>query len=108
MAEGKAMEKPDAAGYAEIFKALADETRVKIMQMLNTRSRAVNEIVDFFSVSQPTISRHLMVLRQAGLVNAKRRGQQVMYSLNEDTLRDKTLSFFLGFECCAGNVARKK
>lgn len=102
------MEKPDAAGYAEIFKALADETRVKIMQMLNTRARAVNEIVDFFSVSQPTISRHLMVLRQAGLVNAKRRGQQVMYSLNEETLRDKTLSFFLGFECCAGNLPRKK
>jgi ArsR family transcriptional regulator len=108
MTEGKSMDKPDAAAYAEIFKALADETRVKIMQMLNTRSRAVNEIVDFFSVSQPTISRHLMVLRQAGLVVAKRRGQQVIYAINEETLRDKAILFFAGFECCATTLARKK
>jgi DNA-binding transcriptional ArsR family regulator len=108
MTEGKSMDKPDAAAYAEIFKALADETRVKIMQMLNTRPRAVNEIVDFFSVSQPTISRHLMVLRQAGLVTAKRRGQQVIYAIKEETLKDKALGFFGGFECCAPAVTRKK
>jgi ArsR family transcriptional regulator, arsenate/arsenite/antimonite-responsive transcriptional repressor len=108
MTEGKSMDKPDAAAYAEIFKALADETRVKIMQMLNTRPRAVNEIVDFFSVSQPTISRHLMVLRQAGLVIAKRRGQQVIYAINEETLKDKALGFFGSFECCTPVMARKK
>ena len=108
MTEGKSMDKPDAAAYAEIFKALADETRVKIMQMLNTRPRAVNEIVDFFSVSQPTISRHLMVLRQAGLVIAKRRGQQVIYAINEEILKDKALGFFGGFECCTPAMARKK
>jgi ArsR family transcriptional regulator, arsenate/arsenite/antimonite-responsive transcriptional repressor len=108
MTEGKSMDKPDAGAYAAVFKALADETRVKIMQMLNTRPRAVNEIVDFFSLSQPTISRHLMVLRQSGLVNAKRRGQQVIYSINEDTLRDKALAFFAGFECCSQAGAKKK
>ncbi len=102
------MDKPDAAAYAEMFKALADETRVKIMQMLNTRPRAVNEIVDFFSVSQPTISRHLLVLKQAGLVSSKRRGQQVFYAVNEETLRDKALGFFGGLECCVPMIARKK
>jgi ArsR family transcriptional regulator len=107
MTEEKPMDKPDAAAYAEIFKALADETRVKIMQMLNTRPRAVNEIVDFFSLSQPTISRHLMVLRQSGLVTAKRRGQQVIYAINEETLRNKALLFFGGFECCSAGTRKK-
>ncbi len=102
------MDKPDSAQFADIFKALADETRVKIMQMLNTRPRAVNEIVDFFNLAQPTISRHLMVLRQSGLVTAKRRGQQVIYAVNEETLRDKALAFFLGFECCAQAGMKKK
>jgi ArsR family transcriptional regulator len=91
MTEGKSMDKPDAAAYAEIFKALGDETRVKIMQMLNTRPRAVNEIVDFFSESHNHHLRHLMVLRQSGLVIAKRRSQQVIYSLSEETLKDKAL-----------------
>jgi DNA-binding transcriptional ArsR family regulator len=49
-----------------------------------------------------------MVLRQAGLVIAKRRGQQVIYAINEETLKDKALGFFSGFECCAPAVARKK
>jgi DNA-binding transcriptional ArsR family regulator len=108
MIEEKPMDKPDAAAFAETFKALADETRVKIMQMLNTRPRAVNEIVDFFSLSQPTISRHLMVLRQGGLVTAKRRGQQVIYAINEENLKNKALMFFGGFECCSTVGARKK
>jgi DNA-binding transcriptional ArsR family regulator len=94
------MEKPDARFYAELFKALGDETRVKIMQMLNTKPRSVGEIVDFFSLAQPTISRHLTVLRHAGLVVSRRKGPQVIYAINEEGLRDRALGFFEGFECC--------
>ncbi|MCK4856701.1 MAG: winged helix-turn-helix transcriptional regulator [candidate division Zixibacteria bacterium] len=94
------MQKLEAGRYAEIFKALGDETRVKIMLMLNTRSRSVSEIVDFFNLSQPTISRHLALLKQAGLVAAKREGQQVIYSLDEKQLPESMSSFLASFDCC--------
>lgn len=95
-----AIDKNDTSAYSEIFKALADETRVKIMLMLNTRPRPVSEIVDLFNLAQPTISRHLTLLKQSGLVTSRRKGQQVIYSLNEEALRDKGLGFFESFECC--------
>ena len=94
------MEKPATKLYAEAFKALGDETRVRIMQMLNAKPRSVGEIVDFFSLAQPTISRHLAVLRQAGLVTSRRRGPQVIYSVSDEGLRDRALGFLEGFECC--------
>ena len=102
------MEKSEAAVYAEIFKALGDETRLKIVQMLNTRPRAVGEIVDFFSLSQPTISRHLNVLKQCSLVTSKRKGQQVFYSLDEDIFRQKLLKFFESLESAKGGVSAAK
>jgi ArsR family transcriptional regulator len=94
------MQKPDTEKHAEAFKALGDETRVKIVLLLNTEARSVSEIVDFFNLSQPTISRHLLMLKQAGLVRAKRQGQQVIYSLDEDGLRELGLGFFVAFDCC--------
>lgn len=104
------MQKPDAATYALIFKALADETRLTIMLLLNTKARTVSEIVEFFSLSQPTISRHLLQLKQAGLVNSRRRGQQVIYSLNEEGLQAGVRDFFSAFNCLADQFkgSRKK
>ncbi len=95
----------DSRQQAQIFKALSDETRLKILLMLNTRPRSVGEIVDFFSVSQPTISRHLLLLKQAGLLVSKRRGQQVIYALNEDGLREDALGYFRAFECLKPLIA---
>lgn len=94
----------DSKQQAQIFKALSDETRLKILLMLNTRPRSVGEIVDFFSLSQPTISRHLLLLKQAGLLISKRRGQQVIYALNEEGLREDALGYFRGFECLKGII----
>lgn len=99
------MEKPDAKDFSEIFKALGDETRVKIMQMLNTRPRAVGEIVDFFSLTQSTISRHLSVLKNSKLVVSRRKGSQVIYGINEATVRDRLLGFFEAFECVKGGTS---
>jgi len=61
----------------EFAKALADETRQKIMSLCCCRWLSVGEIVDALDVSQPTVSHHLSLLRSAGLVSVRREGKQV-------------------------------
>ena len=70
------------------FKALADPTRRKILSLLGERSMTVSEICEHFAVTQPAISRHLAVLREAGLVRAERRGQSVEYALDTTVVQD--------------------
>ena len=82
------------------FQAVSDQTRQKILILLEERDRCVSELVAEFNLSQPSISRHLTVLRHAGLVSARREGQQVYYSLNGDSLRDCCKDFFCCFEAC--------
>jgi len=70
----------------EFAKALADDTRQKIMAICCCRQLSVNDIVDELDVSQPTVSHHLSILKKAGLVSADRRGKQVYYTLNQERL----------------------
>jgi len=70
----------------EFAKALADETRQKIMAMCCCRQLSVNQIVEALEVSQPTVSHHLSILKNAGLVCAERRGKQILYTLNQERL----------------------
>jgi DNA-binding transcriptional ArsR family regulator len=70
------------------FRALADPTRRDILRMLRTRARTSGEIASRFDSSWPTISRHLAVLRQAGLVIAERNGQEIYYELNTSVFED--------------------
>ena len=69
-------------------KALADETRQKIMSLCCCKWLSVGEIVDELNVSQPTVSHHLSILRSAGLVDSRREGKQVFYSLNQEKIAD--------------------
>lgn len=70
------------------FKALSDPTRREILRLLGRRDMSVGEIVEKFSMSQPSISRHLAVLRSAGLVTARRDGQNVVYGLDTTVMQD--------------------
>ena len=70
------------------FKALSDGTRREILRLLGKREMSVGEIVDNFAMSQPSISRHLSVLRNAGLVTARRDGQNVLYALDTTVMQD--------------------
>jgi DNA-binding transcriptional ArsR family regulator len=70
------------------FKALSDPTRREILRLLGERERTAGEIVARFDVSQPAISRHLAVLRTAGLVTATRDGQSVVYALDTTVFQD--------------------
>ncbi len=69
-------------------KALADETRQEIMTLCCCKWISVSEIVDSLNVSQPTVSHHLSVLRSAGLVDSRREGKQIFYSLNQKRIAD--------------------
>jgi ArsR family transcriptional regulator len=78
----------DSLDTVEFAKALADETRQKIMALCCCRELSVNEIVEALDVSQPTVSHHLAILKRAGLVHVERRGKEVFYTLNQDELAD--------------------
>lgn len=65
-------------------KAIADETRQKIMSACCCNWLSVNEIVEKMNVSQPTVSHHLAILREADLVNVREEGKQTFYSLNQE------------------------
>jgi ArsR family transcriptional regulator len=67
-------------------KAIADETRQKIMSECCCCWLSVNEIVEKIGFSQPTISHHLAILRDAGLVNIREEGKQTFYSLNQENI----------------------
>ena len=76
------IESEDATALASRFKALADPTRVAIVNRLAGAGEVcVCELVEDFDLSQPTISHHLRLLRQAGLVDAERRGTWAYYRL---------------------------
>ncbi len=78
-------------GYASrmnAFAALADPTRAGIVEALAGSGQTVNQIVSRFSLSQPSISRHLRVLREAGLVSVHPDGQRRVYRLDPAPLRE--------------------
>lgn len=65
-------------------KAISDNTRQKIMSECCCCWLSVNEIVEKMEVSQPTVSHHLAILRDANLVNVREEGKQTFYTLNQD------------------------
>ena len=67
-------------------KAIADETRQKIMHLVCCNWLSVGEIVEKIGYSQPTISHHLAILRDAGLVDIREEGKQTFYSLNQENI----------------------
>ena len=72
----------------DAFRALADPTRRAILDQLRSGSRTSGEIAGQFGSSWPTISRHLSVLRDAGLINAEKEGQFIRYELATTVFQD--------------------
>lgn len=87
--------------YESFFQAMSDGTRQRILLLLQDGDRCVGELVSEFHLSQPTISKHLMILKNVGLVKDQRRGQHVFYSLNQEWLRDCCAGYFKKFNCCS-------
>ena len=72
----------------DVFRALADPTRREILRLLRGGPRSSGELAAHFTSAWPTISRHLAVLREAGLILAERNGQQIVYELNTTVFED--------------------
>lgn len=72
----------------EFFQALSNPYRREIIRMLRRESRTAGEIVEQFDIAQPSISRHLDVLKKAEIVTAERRGNQMIYSLNLSAVQE--------------------
>lgn len=71
-----------------IFKALNDETRRQIIELLKERDMNAGEIAEHFSMSKPSISHHLDLLKRADLISSDKKGQYIFYSLNTTILED--------------------
>ena len=94
----------DAAG---VFKALADPTRRQILQDLRAGELAAGDIAGRFTISGPSISRHLAILKAAGLVTERRDANRILYSLVEDRLAN-CLGGFLSAVCPDQVVLRRR
>ena len=78
-----------AAGLAQVFKALGDPVRLRLLSLIGAHQGGevcVCELTDAFNLTQPTISHHLKVLREAGLITSERRGTWVYYRLEPAAL----------------------
>lgn len=84
------------------FKALSDKTRRQILEYLKERDMTAGEIADKFTISKPSISNHLSILKNAGLITDVKKGQNIIYSINM-TAVSEVLSWFLEFSSKKNN-----
>ena len=78
---------PRAATSSDAFNAIAESRRRDILVFLADSERPVGEIVDELALGQPSVSKHLKVLRDVGLVKARRHGRQMLYRTNAEAIR---------------------
>ena len=78
---------PRAASNSDVFNAVAEPRRRDILVYLAPRERAVADLVAALDLGQPSVSKHLKVLREVGLVHARREGRQVFYRTNVEAIR---------------------
>ena len=77
-----------AAAARSVFRAVSDPRRREILDLLADGERSVGDLVESFDISQPAVSQHLRVLREAGLVAERREGRRRMYALRAEGLRE--------------------
>jgi ArsR family transcriptional regulator len=75
----------NSINYVLIFRALADETRLKIVEMLSCGEMCACDILEFFRITQPTLSYHMKILTDSQIVSARKDGSWIRYSLKDET-----------------------
>ena len=91
----------NAMDVALICKALGDSNRLQIVQMLSDGEKCGCKLLERFEITQPTLSHHMKILCECGLVKARKAGKWSHYSLNCETL-DEFKQFMDGLTCCCG------
>ena len=92
----------------DVFKALASEPRRRILNYLAGGPMTVGEIGENFEMELPSISKHLSVLREAGLIEQQKRGQHVLYFLVADNVANTLYSFLTPFCPDAREISKKR
>lgn len=72
---------------ADLYSALADPTRLRVLELLHEKALPVHQLAGAFDISRPAISRHLRVLKEAGLVQELKQGRENLYSFQRDQLK---------------------
>jgi DNA-binding transcriptional ArsR family regulator len=81
----------------KVFKALADPTRRKVLELLRQKPMTAGELSEHFAVSKPTMSAHFNVLREADLIDAHKQGTTITYRLKLSVLEEALLGFSQAF-----------
>lgn len=81
-----------------VYKALADPTRRKILELLRERDHTAGEIAEHFSHAKPTLSRHFGVLKEADLIDGEKHGTTITYRLNMSVLEEALLGLMGTFQ----------
>jgi DNA-binding transcriptional ArsR family regulator len=81
----------------QVFRALSDPTRRRVLQLLRKGPMSAGELSDEFNVSKPTMSAHFAVLKEADLVHTEKAGKSVIYHLKLSVLEDALLGFVHSF-----------
>lgn len=82
---------------SQVFKALSDPTRRRVLQLLRQGPMSAGELCDHFAFSKPTMSAHFAVLKEADLVHAEKTGKSVLYHLKLSVLEEALLGFVNSF-----------
>lgn len=84
--------------FSDVYKALADPTRRRVLQLLRERDMSAGELAEHFDSAWPTLSRHFAVLREADLIQGEKRGASIIYSLNVSVLEEALLGMMEMFQ----------
>lgn len=96
----------------EVFKALSDINRLKIIDILSCGELCACDLIEGLGLTQPTISHHMKILKQAGLINSMKKGKWTIYSLNKK--RFEELSVFINHissdkeDCICKKICKNK
>lgn len=84
--------------FSNVYKALADPTRRRVLQLLRERDMSAGELAEHFDSAWPTLSRHFAILREANLIQGEKRGASIIYSLNVSVLEEALLGMMEMFK----------
>lgn len=96
--------------YAKMMKALSDPNRVKILDILSCGTRCACDLLEHFDFTQPTLSHHIKVLKEAGLVSTEKIGTWHHYSTNQENVKalmKETQQIFSDSERCICDTYEK-
>jgi DNA-binding transcriptional ArsR family regulator len=89
--------------FSDVYKALADPTRRRVLQLLRERDMSAGELAEQFDSAWPTLSRHFAILREADLIQGEKRGASIIYSLNVSVLEETLLGMMEMFQIDRGD-----